>query len=142
MVAPSSQFIGCSPTQAPPLKAFVDNTLKLYNHLVANGIGLAAAMAIADDPDAVLVGTTDGVFATSDGGVAWTKELTGTTTELNLADFSRANGLDMQPVVFEDNKVRDATYLEGGCDAITKAGAEPLGRDIDHGLQRLQEVLA
>ena len=29
-----------------------------------------------------------------------------------------------------------------GCDAITKAGAEPLGRDIDHGLQRLQEVLA
>jgi DNA-binding transcriptional MerR regulator len=29
-----------------------------------------------------------------------------------------------------------------GCDAITKAGAEPLGRDIDHGLQHLQEVLA
>jgi len=45
--------------------------------------------------------------------------LTGTTTELNLTDFSRANGLDIQPVVFEDNKVRDATYLQGGCDAIT-----------------------
>jgi cobalamin-dependent methionine synthase I len=29
-----------------------------------------------------------------------------------------------------------------GCDAITKAGAEPLGQDIDHGLQRLKEVLA
>ena len=28
-----------------------------------------------------------------------------------------------------------------GCDAITKAGAEPLGRDIDHGLRRLEEVL-
>lgn len=28
-----------------------------------------------------------------------------------------------------------------GCDAITKAGAEPLGQDIDHGLQRLKELL-
>ena len=28
-----------------------------------------------------------------------------------------------------------------GCDAITKAGAEPLGQDIDHGLQRLKEIL-
>ena len=28
-----------------------------------------------------------------------------------------------------------------GCDAITRAGAEPLGRDIDHGLRRLEEVL-
>lgn len=45
--------------------------------------------------------------------------LTGTTTELNLADFSRANGLDMQPVVFEDGNVRNDTYLKGGCDAIT-----------------------
>lgn len=29
-----------------------------------------------------------------------------------------------------------------GCDAITKAGAEPLGRDIDHGLRRIDEVLS
>ena len=45
--------------------------------------------------------------------------LTGTTTELNLADYSRAHGLDIKPVVFEDNNVRDDTYLKGGCDAIT-----------------------
>lgn len=45
--------------------------------------------------------------------------LTGTTTELNLADFSRANGLDIQSVVFEDFKVRDDTYRNGGCDAVT-----------------------
>ena len=45
--------------------------------------------------------------------------LTGTTTELNLADYSRANGLDIKPVVFEDNNVRDDTYRKGGCDAIT-----------------------
>lgn len=45
--------------------------------------------------------------------------LTGTTTELNLADFSRANNLDIQPVVFEDNNVRNDTYLKGGCDSVT-----------------------
>ena len=44
---------------------------------------------------------------------------TGTTTELNLADFSRANNLDIQSVVFEDNNVRNDTYLKGGCDALT-----------------------
>lgn len=44
---------------------------------------------------------------------------TGTTTELNLADFSRANNLDLQAVVFEDNNVRNDTYRKGGCDALT-----------------------
>lgn len=44
---------------------------------------------------------------------------TGTTTELNLADFSRANNLGMKAVVFEDNNVRNDTYLKGGCDALT-----------------------
>jgi general L-amino acid transport system substrate-binding protein len=45
--------------------------------------------------------------------------LTGTTTELNLADFSRANNLDISPVTFEDKNVRNDTYLQGGCDAQT-----------------------
>lgn len=44
---------------------------------------------------------------------------TGTTTELNLADYSRTNGLDIKPVVFEDSNVRDNTFFTGGCDAIT-----------------------
>ncbi|EKE77627.1 MULTISPECIES: amino acid ABC transporter substrate-binding protein [Oceanibaculum] len=45
--------------------------------------------------------------------------LTGTTTELNLTDYSRTLGLDLKPIVFEDNNVRDQTYSQGGCDAIT-----------------------
>jgi len=44
---------------------------------------------------------------------------TGTTTELNLTDFSRQNNLDIQAVTFEDYNVRDDTYLNGGCDAVT-----------------------
>ncbi len=45
--------------------------------------------------------------------------LTGTTTELNLADYNRNYNLKMQPVTFEDPNVRNDTYLQGGCDAIT-----------------------
>ena len=44
---------------------------------------------------------------------------TGTSSELNLADFSRANNLNISAVTFEDWNVRDATYLKGGCDAVT-----------------------
>jgi len=44
---------------------------------------------------------------------------TGTTTELNLADFSRTNNLNISPVTFEDANVRNDTYLKGGCDALT-----------------------
>ncbi len=45
--------------------------------------------------------------------------LTGTTTELNLADFSRVNNLNISPVTFEDANVRNDTYLAGGCDVLT-----------------------
>ncbi len=44
---------------------------------------------------------------------------TGTTTELNLADFSRVNNLNISAVTFEDYNVRDNTFLNGGCDAVT-----------------------
>ncbi len=44
---------------------------------------------------------------------------TGTTTELNLADFSRTNNLKISPVTFEDKNVRNQTYIKGGCDAMT-----------------------
>lgn len=44
---------------------------------------------------------------------------TGTTTELNLTDFSRANDMGISNVTFEDFNVRDETYLNGGCDAVT-----------------------
>jgi len=43
----------------------------------------------------------------------------GTTTELNLIDFSRVNDLDISVVTFEDYNVRDETYLNGGCDSTT-----------------------
>jgi general L-amino acid transport system substrate-binding protein len=43
----------------------------------------------------------------------------GTTTELNLADFSRANNLNLRPVVFADVASTTAAYFGGRCQAYT-----------------------
>jgi general L-amino acid transport system substrate-binding protein len=44
---------------------------------------------------------------------------TGTTTELNLADYFRANNMSFTPVVFERPDEVRAAYEQGRCDAYT-----------------------
>jgi len=44
---------------------------------------------------------------------------TGTTTELNLADYFKANNLDYNPVVFEKLEEVNAAYDSGRCDVYT-----------------------
>ena len=43
----------------------------------------------------------------------------GTTTEKNLTDFSKANGLNIKPVVFEKQEAVNAAYFSGRCQAYT-----------------------
>ena len=43
----------------------------------------------------------------------------GTTTELNLADYFRSHGMKYEPVVFENNDEVNAAYSAGRCDALT-----------------------
>ena len=43
----------------------------------------------------------------------------GTTTELNLQDFSTQNGLDITPLTFEGTAAVVAAYQAGQCDAFT-----------------------
>jgi general L-amino acid transport system substrate-binding protein len=43
----------------------------------------------------------------------------GTTTEKNLTDYSRANGLNLKPVVFEKQEAVNAAYFSGRCQAYT-----------------------
>jgi general L-amino acid transport system substrate-binding protein len=43
----------------------------------------------------------------------------GTTTELNLTDFSRANNLQIKPVVFEKVEAATEAYFSGRCQAYT-----------------------
>jgi general L-amino acid transport system substrate-binding protein len=44
---------------------------------------------------------------------------TGTTTELNLADFFRANNISYEPVPIETNSEAQQQYLAGACDVYT-----------------------
>lgn len=43
----------------------------------------------------------------------------GTTTEKNMGDYDKANGLGFQPVKFKENDQARAAYDEGRCDAYT-----------------------
>ncbi len=43
----------------------------------------------------------------------------GTTTEKNLTDFSKANGLGLKPVVFEKLEAAEGAYFSGPCVAYT-----------------------
>ncbi|MBL8323374.1 MAG: amino acid ABC transporter substrate-binding protein [Rubrivivax sp.] len=43
----------------------------------------------------------------------------GTTTELNLTDFSRANNLGLKPVVFEKQEAATGAYFSGRCQLFT-----------------------
>jgi general L-amino acid transport system substrate-binding protein len=43
----------------------------------------------------------------------------GTTTEKNLTEYSRANGLNLKPVVYESQEATDKAYFSGRCQAYT-----------------------
>lgn len=68
-----------------------------------------------------------GFMVRSDLGVKSAKELAGatvcvnigTTTELNMADYFRANNMDYKPVVFEKADEVVAAYDSGRCDVYT-----------------------
>jgi len=68
-----------------------------------------------------------GFMVRKDLGVNSAKELKGatvcvqegTTTEKNLGDFDKANGLGMQPVKFKESDQARAAYDEGRCDSYT-----------------------
>jgi general L-amino acid transport system substrate-binding protein len=49
---------------------------------------------------------------------------TGTTTEVNLADFFRANKMNFTPVTIEKYEEVTAAYLAGRCDAITSDASQ------------------
>lgn len=68
-----------------------------------------------------------GFLVTKKSGITSARQLknqtvcvqSGTTTEKNLTDFSRANGLNTRPVVFEKFEAATSAYLAGRCTAYT-----------------------
>jgi general L-amino acid transport system substrate-binding protein len=53
--------------------------------------------------------------------------LPGTTTELNVADFFRSNGMQMKPVVIENTAELAKAFFAGRCDCLTSDASQLAG---------------
>ena len=128
-------------------------------------LGLEFAGINFYDGQGFLVPKSLGVASAKDLDGATVCVLTGTTTELNLADYFRANGMSFTPVTNENVNVLMESYLGGGCDAYTndKSGLaarrsafpnpqdhvilpetiskEPLGPVVRHGDQNWGDIV-
>ena len=71
------------------------------------------------DGQGFMVGRDLGVGSATELDGATVCIQTGTTTELNLADFFRANGMEYEPVPIETNAEAQQQYLAGACDVYT-----------------------
>ena len=82
-------------------------------------LGLDFAGVNFYDGQGFMVRTDHGVTTATELGGASVCVNIGTTTELNMADFFRANGLEYEPVVFERADEVVAAYDAGRCDVYT-----------------------
>ena len=83
----------------------------------ANGLNFTAVNFY--DGQGFMVRRSAGVSRARDLDGATICITTGTTHELNLSDWARANRLSIRPVVFEQNDETRQSYLNGRCDALT-----------------------
>lgn len=82
-------------------------------------LGLNFGPVIYYDGQAFMVRKKDGIKSAKELGGASVCTQQGTTTELNLADYFRANRIKFKPVVFENNDEVTQAFLKGRCDALT-----------------------
>jgi general L-amino acid transport system substrate-binding protein len=82
-------------------------------------LGLSQTVVTYYDGQGFMVPTKSGLKSAKQLKGATVCVQSGTTTEKNLTDFSRANKLDIKPVVFEKLDASTAAYFAGRCKAYT-----------------------
>ncbi len=87
-------------------------------------LGLAFAQTNYYDGQGFLVPKKLGVKSARELDGATVCVLPGTTTELNVADYFRANGMKMKPVVIESTPELTKAYLAGRCDVLTSDASQ------------------
>ncbi|MCC7016498.1 MAG: amino acid ABC transporter substrate-binding protein, partial [Rhodospirillales bacterium] len=87
-------------------------------------LGLNFAGTTYYDGQGFLVAKKLGVKSAKGLNGATVCTLPGTTTELNLADYFRANKMTFKPVVIEKNEELAAAFFAGRCDAITSDASQ------------------
>jgi general L-amino acid transport system substrate-binding protein len=85
------------------------------------GLGLVFAGVIYYDGQGFMINSkkVPGVESAKDLSGATACVLTGTTGELNMADYFKANQIEFTPVVFEKIEEAKAAYDSGRCDVYT-----------------------
>ncbi|MGE0260674.1 MAG: amino acid ABC transporter substrate-binding protein [Alphaproteobacteria bacterium] len=82
-------------------------------------LGLDFAPVVFYDGQGIMVSKKLGVKSAKELNGATVCVQPGTTTELNLADYFRANNMQFKPLVIEKLDEVVSAYLSGRCDAIT-----------------------
>ncbi len=81
--------------------------------------GLNFTYPIYFDGQAFMVKKASGVKSAKELNGASVCTQQGTTTELNMADYFRANRMKLRPVVFESNDEGVQAFVKGRCDVLT-----------------------
>jgi general L-amino acid transport system substrate-binding protein len=103
--------------QAKEIDVLVRNTTQTLTRETANGLNFAHVNFY--DGQGFLVPLILGVRSAKELNGATVCVLPGTTTELNLADYFRATGMEFKPVVIENTAELSRAFFAGRCDVLT-----------------------
>ena len=103
--------------QAKEIDVLCRNTTQTLTRETANGLNFAHVNFY--DGQGFLAPKKLGVKAAKDMDGATVCVLPGTTTELNVADFYRANNMQWKPVVIEQTAELSKAFFAGRCDLLT-----------------------
>jgi len=87
-------------------------------------VGLNFTVTTYYDGQGFLVPKALGVDSPLSLGGATVCVQTGTTTELNLADYFRANNMQLNPLTIEDFSEVTSAFVSGRCDALTSDSSQ------------------
>ena len=103
--------------------------------------GLAFSVVNYFDGQGFMVKTASGVTSAKQLGGATVCVQSGTTSELNLADFFRTNNLPYKVVVFDKNDETLSAYNAGRCDAFTTDASSLYSERLKLGAVEAHRVL-
>jgi general L-amino acid transport system substrate-binding protein len=98
------------------------NTTWTLTRDTANGLNFTGINYY--DGQGFMVAKKLGVTSASELSGATVCVQTGTTTELNLADYFRANNMELKPVTIEKYEEVTGAFIAGRCDAITSDASQ------------------
>ncbi|MBW1979656.1 MAG: amino acid ABC transporter substrate-binding protein [Deltaproteobacteria bacterium] len=108
--------------QSKEIDVLCRNTTQTLTRETVNGLNFAHVNFY--DGQGFLVPKKLGLKSAKELGGATVCVLPGTTTELNAADFFRANGLKWKPVVIEQTAELSKAFFAGRCDCLTSDSSQ------------------